>query len=78
MAVVADSKYKRLLEVLSPDEAEQVLRFVSTAGPDTTLALSPDGSRPHRTQVCVTTPPPPRSRPYRTQVCVTTPPPPRS
>lgn len=55
---MADSKYKRLLEVLSPDEAEQVLRFVNIADSDTALVLGPDGSRPHRTQVRVTTHPP--------------------
>ena len=53
MAAIANSKYKRLLEVFSPEEAERVLRFVNTArgSPDSYLMLTPDTSKQHRTQV---------------------------
>lgn len=51
--VMADSKYKRLLEILSAEEAEHVMKFVCTAraARDSYLVLAPDHSKQHRTQV---------------------------
>ena len=50
---VVDSKYKRLLEALSPEQAEDVLKFANMASssPDSSLILGPDPSREHRTKV---------------------------
>ena len=51
--VLADSKYKQLLKILKPEEAERVLAFVETAGPSSQrcLTLAPDASKAHRTKV---------------------------
>ena len=53
--VLADPKYKQLLEALEPEDAERVLAFVNTAKstPESRLKLSPDHSKSHRTKVCV-------------------------
>ena len=50
VCVTADSKYKRLVELLSSDEAEKVLKFVNTARGNSLLELTPDPSREHRTK----------------------------
>lgn len=52
MCVIADSKYKRLLEVFAPEEAERVLRFINTTRVESSyLVLSTDSSKAHRTKV---------------------------
>lgn len=54
---VADSKYRQLVEVLDPKEAERVLAFVDTAeaSPRSCLRLAPDASKAHRTKVYMMT-----------------------
>lgn len=49
--VAADTNYKRLLDLLSSDEAERILIFVSTAQENSRLKLAPDPSDEHRNQV---------------------------
>ncbi len=53
LLAIPDHNYKQLVELLSAEEAEQVLVFANTSSTDPyrVLELQPDDSKEHRTRV---------------------------